>query len=274
MASIMRGVQNQHLKNPNQTAGKTPKLCNPMSKSSMNQTPRSDGILDPGIIYSPAPPPRTHKRKKNPYHQKEALCRCGIWSYPTKAKKKRVLSSLSTDRQQPASLVDVQTMPKKKQKKKPHLVSLEPPNLNLCLSRSPLGTLSRKFSKTNIVLLQMKRQREKKKRRNKTYLPSSSQNRNSHGECDSNCRKHKGGHVEESLRPFSPKQNKPHVFFFFFFPSAATEESQILPFPSSTPQQAPPPSPALATHPSPLPPHNEGENLANPMQCSKALAAL
>lgn len=56
---------------------------------------------------------------------------------PYKSKEKRVLSSLSTNIQQPASLVDVQTMLLLK-KKKPHLVSPEPPNLNLCLSRSPL----------------------------------------------------------------------------------------------------------------------------------------
>jgi hypothetical protein len=110
----------------------------------------------------------------------------------------------------------------------------------------------------------MKRQRDQKKRKkNKTYLPSSSQNRNSHGECDANCRKHKGGHVEESVRPFSPKQNKPHDYFLKKISFAATEESQILSFPSSTPQ-APPPSPPLATPPNPLPPpessssHNEG----------------
>ncbi len=84
----MRGVQNPHLKIPNQTADKTPKLCNPMSKSSMNQTQRSDGILDPGIIYSPAPPPRTHKRqKKNPYHQRKLSADAGYEALQ-KAKKK------------------------------------------------------------------------------------------------------------------------------------------------------------------------------------------
>lgn len=266
MASIMRGVQNPHLKNSNQTADKTPKPCIPMSKSSMNQTQRSDGILDPGIIYYPAPPPRTHKRKKNPYHQKEALCRCGIWSYPTKAKKKECYQACPpTDNNQPRLLMS------RLCQKKPHLVSLEPPNLNLCLSRSPLGTLFRKFSKTNIVSLQMKRQRDKKKKRNKTYLPSSSQNRNSHGECDANCWKHKGGHVEESLRPFSPKQNKPHVCFFVFFFFCSNRRIPNTPFPffhtsSST-------SLTTSSHaPESSSSYNEGENSAT--QCSKALAAL
>jgi len=73
------------------------------------------------------------------------------------------------------------------------------------------------------------------------------------------------------VRPFSPKQNKPHDFFLKKISFAATEESQILSFPSSTPQ-APPPSPPLATPPNPLPPATKGENLAT--QCSKALAAL
>jgi hypothetical protein len=84
MASIMRGVQNPHLKNPNQTADKTPKLCNPMSKSSMNQTERSDGILDPGIIYSP---PRTHKRKRNPYHQRKLSADAGYEALQKQRKK-------------------------------------------------------------------------------------------------------------------------------------------------------------------------------------------
>jgi hypothetical protein len=131
----MRGVQNPHLKIPNQTADKTPKLCNPMSKSSMNQTQRSDGILDPGIIYSPAPPPRTHKRKKNPYHQRKLSADAGYEALQKQRKKGAIkLVHQHTTTSLACWCPDYAII----YKKKPHLVSPEPPNLNLCLSRSPL----------------------------------------------------------------------------------------------------------------------------------------
>jgi hypothetical protein len=72
----------------------------------MNQTQRSDGILDPGIIYSPAPP---RKKKKKPHIIKANSLQMRDMK-PYKSKEKRVLSSLSTSIQQPASLVNVQTM--------------------------------------------------------------------------------------------------------------------------------------------------------------------
>jgi len=140
--------------------------------------------------------------------------------------------------------------------KKNHISSLQNHQISIFVSQDPHYSLPEIFENKYCLTTNEKAKRQKK--RNKTYLPSSSQNRNSHGECDANCRKHKGGHVEESLRPFSPKQNKPHDWFLFYFYFAATEESQILPFPSSTPQ-APPPSPPLATHPTPLPPTTKGE---------------
>ncbi len=133
---------------------------------------------------------------------------------PYKIKENRVLSSLSTNIQQPASLVDVQTMLLKK-KKKNHISSLQNHQISIFVSPDPHYSLPEIFENKYCLTTNEKAKRQKRRRRNKTYLPSSSQNRNSHGECDANCRKHKGGHVEESLRPFSPKQNKPHVFFFF-----------------------------------------------------------
>ncbi len=84
---------------------------------------------------------------------------------PYKSKEKRVLSSLSTNIQQPASLVDVQTM--LLLKKEPHLVSPEPPNLNLCLSRSPL--LSPGDFRKQIFLTTNEKAKRRKKTTRLTY---------------------------------------------------------------------------------------------------------